>query len=84
MGVSNLPIENITFGPVSRFAIHQNETAWFLADKWVLLQRVTIDLGVRFDRDSVTSSTHVALRAGFALLLTKDAKTLLKGGVGLF
>jgi len=84
VGVSNLPIENITFGPVSRFAIHQNETAWFLADKWAPLHRLTIDLGVRFDHDSVTSSTHVAPRAGFALLLTKDAKTLLRGGAGLF
>ena len=84
LGVSDLPIENITFGPVSRFAIHQNETAWFLADKWTPLQRLTIDLGARFDRDSVTSSTHVAPRAGFALLLTKDAKTVLRGGAGLF
>jgi TonB dependent receptor len=83
-GVLNLPIENITFGPVSTFAIHQNETAWFLADKWAPFQRLTIELGVRFDRDSVTSSTHVAPRAGFALLLTKDAKKLIKGGAGLF
>ena len=84
VGISNLPIENISFGPVSRFNIHQNETAWFLADKWAPIQRLSVDLGVRFDRDSVTSSTHVAPRAGFVFLLTKDAKTLLKGGVGLF
>ena len=83
-GVSGLPIQDIAFGPVSRFNIHQNEIAWFLADKWQPIQRLTIDLGVRFDRDSVTSSTHAAPRAGFALLLTKDAKTLLRGGVGLF
>jgi hypothetical protein len=84
VGVSNVPIQNITFSPASRFAIHQNETAWFLGDTWAPSQRLTIDLGVRFDRDSVTSSTHAAPRAGFALLLTKDAKTLLKGGAGLF
>jgi hypothetical protein len=84
VGISNFPIERINFGPASRFDIHQNEIAWFLADHWAPLQRLTLDLGVRFDRDSVTESTHAAPRAGFALMLTKDAKTLLKGGVGLF
>jgi len=84
IGVSELPIENISFGPVSRFDIHQNEMAWFLADKWTPLSRLTVDLGLRFDWDSVTHSTNSAPRAGFALMLTRDAKTLLKGGAGLF
>jgi hypothetical protein len=84
IGTSNLPIESITFGPTSRFDIRQNEVAWFLADKWTPFQRLTLDLGLRFDRDSVTDSTDIAPRAGFALALTGDAKTLLKGGIGLF
>lgn len=84
IGVSNLPIQCIDFGPASRFNIHQNETAWFLADEWAPWRRLTLDLGLRFDRDSITRSTSIAPRAGFALLLTNDAKTLLKGGVGLF
>jgi hypothetical protein len=84
LGVSNLPIERIGFGPASRFDVRQNEVAWFLADKWAPFQRLTIDLGLRFDRDSVTDSTNAAPRAGFALMLTRDAKTLLKGGAGFF
>jgi hypothetical protein len=84
LGVSNLPIERMTFGPTSRFDIPQNETAWFLADKWTPFQGVTLDLGLRFDRDSVTNSTNIAPRAGFAIMLTRDARTLLKGGIGLF
>jgi hypothetical protein len=48
------------------------------------LNRLTLDLGMRFDRDSLTQSTNAAPRAGFALMLTNDTKTLLKGGVGLF
>jgi outer membrane receptor for ferrienterochelin and colicin len=84
IGVSNVPLERIDFGPASRFDIHQNEAAWFLGDKWIPWERLTLDLGVRFDRDSVTESTNAAPRAGFALMLTNDAKTLLKGGVGLF
>ena len=77
-GVSGLPIESIDFGPASRFAIRQNETAWFLADKWTVLPRLTFDLGLRLDHDSLTSSTHTAPRGGFALMLTKDARTILE------
>lgn len=84
IGVSNLPIEQIEFGPAARFDIHQNEAAWFVTDKWSPFQRLTVDFGMRFDRDSVTHSTNAAPRAGFALMLTNDAKTLLKGGIGVF
>jgi hypothetical protein len=83
-GTSDFPIESIQFGPPSRFDIHQNEMAWFVADKWTPFQRLTVDVGLRFDRDSITHSTNVAPRAGFALALTRDSKTLLKGGVGAF
>jgi Carboxypeptidase regulatory-like domain len=84
LGVSGLPIEQIEFGPTSRFDIHQNEAAAFVGDEWAPFSRVTLDLGLRVDRDSITRSTNVAPRAGFALLLTNDSKTLLKGGVGIF
>jgi hypothetical protein len=84
IGTASLPVERITFGPASRFGVGQNEFAWFAADKWSPVRRLTVDLGLRIDWDSVTSSTHLAPRAGFALMLTRDAKTILKGGAGLF
>ncbi len=66
------------------FGIDQDETAWFAADHWSPSNRLTLDLGLRFDNDTVTGATHVAPRAGFILALTNDGKTLLKGGVGMF
>lgn len=83
-GLLEQPIEKIEFGPTPVFGIHQYEMGWFVADNWAPLQRLSIDLGARFDHDSITKSTNPAPRAGFSLLLTKDAKTVLKGGVGLF
>lgn len=84
LGVSNLALEEITFGPTARFGIDQNQVAWFIGDKWQPNQRLTINLGLRFDRDSIASTVNPAPRGGFALMLTKDAKTVLKGGIGLF
>ena len=84
VGVAGYPLETIQFGPTSTFSVDQNETAWFVGDKWTVSNRLTFDLGLRFDRDSVTDSVNPAPRAGFILALTKDSKTLLKGGVGFF
>ena len=84
IGTLAIPIERIEFGPASRFDIQQNELAFFIADKWMPIQRLTLDLGLRVDRDSVTHSSNIAPRVGFALMLTSDARTILKGGAGLF
>src|SRR5882724_5640483 len=83
-GVSGMPIERISFTSPSSFQADQNETAWFAGDQWTISPRFTLNLGVRCDSDTITSSTHAAPRAGFLLAVTRDGKTLLKGGVGLF
>jgi hypothetical protein len=83
-GVAGYPLQRIQFGPFSNFSVDQNETAWFVGDKWTLSTRLTFDLGLRFDQDSVTGSINTAPRAGFVLALTSDGKTVLKGGAGLF
>jgi outer membrane receptor protein involved in Fe transport len=83
-GTTGLPIEQIQFGPASRFDIHQNQIALFAADRWQPTPRLTFDLGVRMDHDTTTGSTSPAPRVGFALMLTKDQRTVLKGGAGLF
>src|SRR5438132_4661601 len=69
---------------MSAFSVDQNEIGWFVGDKWTISNRLTLDLGLRFDRDSVTDSVNTAPRAGFILALTGDGKTLLKGGAGFF
>jgi outer membrane receptor for ferrienterochelin and colicin len=83
-GVSDMPVERIAFTSPTSFRVNQNETAWFASDQWAINPRLTLALGIRFDNDTITGSTHAAPRAGFLLALTRDSKTLLKGGVGLF
>jgi TonB dependent receptor len=77
-------IEQIAFTAPSRFDVGQNETAWFAGDQWSITPRVVVSLGARFDNDSVTGSTHLSPRVGFLLSLTRDSKTILKGGGGIF
>jgi hypothetical protein len=82
--VSDELVERISFSSPASFHVNQNETAWFAGDQWAITPRLTLSLGIRFDHDTITSSTNAAPRAGFLLALTGDGKTLLKGGVGLF
>src|SRR6266404_5943108 len=83
-GVTSTPVERISFTPPTSFRIGQNEIAWFAGDQWAIIPRLTFSFGLRFDNDTITSSTHAAPRAGFLLALTRDGRTLLKGGVGQF
>jgi TonB dependent receptor/Carboxypeptidase regulatory-like domain len=84
LGTADLPIENISFGAAARFGVHDNEVSWFAGDRWSPFQRLTLDLGLRFDWDNLARTINTAPRFGFAVSLTKDARTVLKGGVGLF
>ena len=84
IGAANYPLEQIQFGKASTFSVDQNESAWFIGDKWTVSKRLTFDLGLRFDWDSVTDSANAAPRVGFAYSLTGDGKTVLKGGAGYF
>ncbi len=83
-GVSGAPIERISFTAPSQSSVHQNEVSWFGSDQWSVAPRLSFNLGLRFDRDSVTDATHMAPRGGFQLALTEDGHTLLKGGAGVF
>src|SRR5580692_4271207 len=84
VGTAGSTLEQIDFGSPTTFSIQQNEVAWFAGDQWTLGPRLTLDLGLRFDSDSVTNSTHAAPRASLTLALTSDRRTLLKAGAGLF
>src|SRR5882724_7587774 len=69
---------------VAGTTLQRIEFAWFGGDQWAVGPRLTVNLGLRFDNDSITDSIHAAPRVGLTLALTKDRRTLLKAGGGLF
>jgi outer membrane receptor protein involved in Fe transport len=83
-GATGTPIERITFTGDGHSDVSQHEVTWFAGDRWTVSQRLLLDLGLRFDSDTVTSSVHAAPRLGFQLSLTSDGRTMLRGGVGEF
>ena len=83
-GTAGYSIERVEFGAPSSFSVDQNEFAWFVGDQWRPAPRLTVDLGLRFDRDSISDSTHAAPRAGVTLALTSDRRTMFRAGAGIF
>lgn len=84
VGATGNVIEGISFSSPSSFGAHQNEAAFYSSDRWAVSNRISFDLGIRIDGDTVTDSIHFEPRAGVLLSLTGDGKTLLKGGAGIF
>ncbi len=83
-GTDATPIERISFTGEGRSYVSQHEVTWFAADQWTVSPRLLLDLGLRFDSDTVTSSAHVTPRVGFHLALTRSGRTMLRGGIGEF
>lgn len=84
VGTGGYALERIVFGPPTTFSIHQNEFALFMGDQWTTGPRLKFDLGLRIDHDSIADAAYAAPRAGLTYALTRDRRTLLKMGGGLF
>jgi len=62
-----------------------DELALFAQDNWQIHPRFTLDLGVRLDRDNLSAEPlNVAPRAGFVFAPTRDNRSAIRGGFGVF
>ena len=75
----------ISYGGALASQATKNDFAIFVQDNWQILPRLTLDLGLRLDHDSLSSqAVNVAPRIGFVFAPTRDGRTAIRGGIGLF
>ncbi|MDX6497210.1 MAG: hypothetical protein QOG23_470 [Blastocatellia bacterium] len=60
------------------------ELSAFAQDRWAINRSVTIDAGVRFDRNSISNHNDLSPRLSILYLPFKDDRTVVRGGIGLF
>jgi len=72
------------FGPTADLTASKREYAAYLQDKWTVSRALTLDLGLRVERDSIAARWNPAYRAGFAYAVGGASRTVLRGGAGLF
>ncbi|MGH8248063.1 MAG: TonB-dependent receptor domain-containing protein, partial [Gammaproteobacteria bacterium] len=68
------------------FDLTDNRTNWYVQDKWQVGGNLTLNLGLRYDYQSLTPNTKDAFapRLGFAYDPTGSGKTVIRGGAGKF
>jgi hypothetical protein len=60
------------------------EVGAFAQDRWVINQHLTIDTGMRFDRNGISRHNNISPRLSFLYLPFTDGRTTFRGGLGLF
>jgi hypothetical protein len=77
--------QTIDFTPAASLAASQTDAGFFAQDEWSIVPRFTLNLGARLDHDSASSqSVQFAPRVAFVWAPTRDERTVLRGGMGLF
>ncbi len=71
-------------GPLEFLLINHN-TSLFAQDNWKVNQKLTLNLGVRYDDETISDdNNNLSPRLGFAYDPTGDGKSVIRGGYGFF
>ena len=80
-GTRSQQLDFIGSGQISR---NKTEYLAYVQDKWSVNRRLTLEYGMRYDRDNIADENNLAPRIGFVFLPLLDGRTVIRGGVGLF
>ncbi len=75
--------QSVTFAGPNHAGIRNWEYGTFFQDR-IVWERLQVELGIRFDRESVVGRNNFSPRAGFSFLPFGTPRTKFSGGVGLF
>jgi len=64
--------------------VQATSIGFFLQDHWRVGERISLEFGMRFDRDGVLGKISAAPRAGMVISLLPEGRGVLRGGAGLF
>ena len=76
--------ERTVFGGPTEQQVSGVEFAVFAQDRWRVGSRLTMELGIRLDRDAVIERVNWSPRAGAALSVLPGGRAILRGGYGKF
>jgi hypothetical protein len=76
--------QELSFVGSGNLSRNKTEFLAFFQDRWSISRRLTVDYGVRFDRNNIASENNFAPRVGFAFLPLLDGRTVIRGGLGVF
>jgi outer membrane receptor protein involved in Fe transport len=63
---------------------HRTALRGFGQDSWTVSSRLTVQVGARYDYDSLTGDVNLAPRGSFTATTSDDGRTVVRGGLGVF
>ena len=76
--------ESILPGTPTTQEVTAAELALFAQDRWRVSSRVTLELGLRMDREDVVDHVSWSPRGGVSVAVLPEGRGILRGGVGKF
>lgn len=76
--------ERMELGGPTEQDVSGAELAVFAQDRWRVTPRMTLELGLRLDRDAVVEGLNWSPRAGVAIGILPEGRGILRGGFGRF
>lgn len=80
-GTRSQQIDFIGSGAIAR---DKTQAIGFFQDKWDVSPRLSLEYGVRYDRDNIARENNLAPRIAFSFLPIADGRTVIRGGLGYF
>jgi Carboxypeptidase regulatory-like domain/TonB-dependent Receptor Plug Domain len=77
-------LRRIEFTGGQPFDLDDFETYFFGQDHWNVTEKLSLDLGLRYERQGITNTYRIAPRAGIAWTPFANQKTVFRGGFGYF
>jgi hypothetical protein len=79
-----LVVRQITFSNTPGFSLSTLESSAYLQDRWMPVQRVIIEPGVRWDRDSFVGRDYYSPRIAGTVLISSASETKMSAGIGIY
>ena len=76
--------ERTVFGGATEQVSAGTEVALFGQDRWRVGSRLTLEMGLRMDRDPITLKVNWSPRAGAAVSVLPEGRAIIRGGFGKF
>ena len=84
LGIAGRPLMNLRYTDPAEVSGRKSDFSTFIQDKWRVHDRLTLDIGGRLERDSLSLQWNPSYRVGFAYAMGAASRTVLRGGSGLF
>jgi len=82
--INATPLRDISFSNAPRFSLSTLESSAFVQDSWSALDRITVESGVRWDRDSFLQRDVFSPRVAGTAMLSAASETKISAGIGIY